>query len=108
MGESAAFIRSDDPKLFPGAETIEDTSSGPTSPDLEIFSTPIAYKVRRSFVVFQLFGLAERLLIKQDHGRNVFPMDTFALHSVLLRPKSKGTLRLRSADPWAAPRMDPK
>lgn len=86
MGESAAFIRSDDPKLFPGAETIEDTSSGPTSPDLEIFSTPIAYK---------------------DHGRNVFPMDTFALHSVLLRPKSKGTLRLRSADPWAAPRMDP-
>ncbi|CAA7266838.1 unnamed protein product [Cyclocybe aegerita] len=90
FGESAAFVRTDDPTLFPESEYPEkiiDSTSGPDSPDLEIFTTPFAYK---------------------DHGKFMFPMHTFAVHVCLLRPMSQGTLRLKSADPWDAPSMDPK
>ncbi|KAG6896317.1 hypothetical protein C0992_009108 [Termitomyces sp. T32_za158] len=49
FGESAAFVRSDDPILFPKEqypETLSDSTSGPGAPDLELFSTPLAYKVK--------------------------------------------------------------
>lgn len=42
-------MRSDNPVLFPEVEfpdKLVDTSSSPDSPDLELFSTPFAYKVR--------------------------------------------------------------
>ena len=45
--ESAAFIRSDDPVVFPKDQypnTIEDTTSGPGAPDLEIICTPVGLK----------------------------------------------------------------
>ena len=48
-GEAVAFVRSDDPVLFPKQEfpeVLEDTTSGPNSPDLELFTVPVAYKVR--------------------------------------------------------------
>ena len=48
FGESAAFIRSDDPKLFPSSEYpqhLTDSTSAADSPDLELFTTPFAYKV---------------------------------------------------------------
>lgn len=51
FGESAAFVRSDDPALFPKSEypeTLPDSTSGSGSPDLELFTTPLAYKVRLS------------------------------------------------------------
>jgi choline dehydrogenase len=66
-GESAAFCRSDDPILFPPEsypERLADSTSGPNSPDLEIFTTPIAYK---------------------DHGLRFFRYHTYALHACLLR-----------------------
>ncbi|KAF8239698.1 alcohol oxidase [Tricholoma matsutake] len=90
FGESVAFVRSDDPALFPLSEfpvTLRDSTSASNSPDLEIFTTPIAYK---------------------NHGRYVFPLHTFAMHSTLLRPLSEGHLQLKSADPWGNPIMDPK
>ncbi|TFK27798.1 alcohol oxidase [Coprinopsis marcescibilis] len=89
FGESAAFVRSDDRKLFSESDypdKLNDTTSADNSPDLEIFTTPMAYK---------------------DHGDFTFPMHTFAVHAVLLRPKSKGTLTLRSASPWDAPVLNP-
>ncbi|KDR78822.1 hypothetical protein GALMADRAFT_244405 [Galerina marginata CBS 339.88] len=89
FGESAAFCRSDDPLLFPESEyprKLEDSTSAADSPDLEIFTTPFAYK---------------------DHGAYMFPMHTFAIHVCLLRPVSRGTLRLKSADPFEDPAMDP-
>ncbi|KJA26413.1 GMC oxidoreductase [Hypholoma sublateritium FD-334 SS-4] len=67
FGECAAFVRSDDPVLFPEAEfpdKLVDTSSAPDSPDLELFSTPFAYK---------------------EHGKIGFDVHTFALHVYLLR-----------------------
>ncbi|KAG6831529.1 hypothetical protein H0H93_013736, partial [Arthromyces matolae] len=48
VAESVAFVRSDDPKLFPPneyAEEIHDTTSGEDGPDLELFSTVFGYKV---------------------------------------------------------------
>ena len=48
FGESAAFIRSDDPELFPSSEypqRLTDSTSAADSPDLELFTTPFAYKV---------------------------------------------------------------
>ncbi|KAJ6512917.1 GMC oxidoreductase-domain-containing protein [Mycena sanguinolenta] len=89
FGESAAFVRTDDPILFPTAEfsqKLEDSTSGPGSPDLELFCTPMAYK---------------------EHGAIMFDMHTFALHCYLVRPTSRGAVLLTSADPWALPSIDP-
>ena len=42
-----------------------------------------------------------------DHGRKVTFGHGYSCHVCLLRPKSRGTLTLASADPLAAPRIDP-
>ncbi|KAJ7928754.1 hypothetical protein B0H13DRAFT_2311060 [Mycena leptocephala] len=89
FGESAAFVRSDDPVLFPPKDfpkKLEDTTSGPASPDLELFCTPMAYK---------------------EHGLIMFDMHTYGLHCYLLRPTSKGAVLLTSAEPWALPSVNP-
>jgi choline dehydrogenase len=38
-----------------------------------------------------------------DHGRNRLPGDGYTLHACNLRPKSRGRIELRSAEPEAAP-----
>ncbi|KAJ6512918.1 hypothetical protein C8R45DRAFT_920691 [Mycena sanguinolenta] len=89
FGESAAFVRSDNPVLFPAAEfpgKLEDSTSGPASPDLELFCTPLAYK---------------------EHGKILFDMHTYSLHCCLVRPTSRGAVLLNSADPWDLPSVDP-
>ncbi|KAJ7471517.1 hypothetical protein B0H11DRAFT_2040302 [Mycena galericulata] len=89
FGESAAFIRSDDPVLFPKSQfpqELEDSTSGPASPDLEIFCNAMAYK---------------------DHGAITFDMHTYGLHCYLVRPTSRGAVLLKSADPWALPSINP-
>ncbi|KAG5635723.1 hypothetical protein H0H81_010301 [Sphagnurus paluster] len=90
FGESAAFVRSDDPVLFPKSEypdTLPDSTSGPGAPDLEFFSTPLAYK---------------------EHGEIFFDVHTYALHVYLVRPSSTGTVTLKSSDPWDLPVVNPK
>ncbi|GJE96200.1 GMC oxidoreductase [Phanerochaete sordida] len=95
VGEAAAFVRSHDPDLFPPnqfpPETLpEDVTTGPGAPDIELFVTPMSYF---------------------EHGLKgpACPGEyTFALHSVLLRPKSHGTIRLRSKNPADAPLIDPR
>ncbi len=42
-----------------------------------------------------------------DHGRRRIRGDGMTLHVCYLRPGSRGTIRLASADPAAAPRIDP-
>ncbi|CDO75176.1 GMC oxidoreductase [Trametes cinnabarina] len=69
VAEAIAFVRSDDPKLFPPSEfppekTPEDTSSGPGAPDIELFFTPVGYKMHT--------------------GDNMPPGEYFGLHGVLL------------------------
>jgi len=86
FGECAAFIRSDNPVLFPDQPTLRDGSSSPRSPDIEFITTPMGYG---------------------EHGDYVFPMHAFSLHAILLRPLSCGTLRLKSSDPFDSPIIDP-
>jgi choline dehydrogenase len=50
FGEAAAFVRTDDPVLFPKSvypEDLVDTTSTKESPDIELFMLPSASKVSR-------------------------------------------------------------
>ncbi|TFK46071.1 alcohol oxidase [Heliocybe sulcata] len=93
LGESVAFVRSSDETLFPCAkypQLPEDTTSGPDAPDIELFASPVAYK---------------------DHGYGAMPQpvgELVALHAVLLRPTSKGTISLKSSNPFDKPVIDPR
>jgi choline dehydrogenase-like flavoprotein len=42
-----------------------------------------------------------------DHGRDTTPRYGYSCHVCVLRPESRGRVALRSADPLAAPRIDP-
>jgi choline dehydrogenase-like flavoprotein len=42
-----------------------------------------------------------------DHGRRVVLGHGYSCHVCVLRPRSRGTVQLASADPLAAPRIDP-
>ncbi|KAF9532479.1 hypothetical protein CPB83DRAFT_947689, partial [Crepidotus variabilis] len=89
-GEAAAFVRTDDPILFPLSEYPEklvDSTSAKNAPDLEYFMTPSAYT---------------------DHGRAFFDVPSYSIHCYLVRPTSKGTITLNSADPFDHPIIDPK
>jgi choline dehydrogenase len=44
----------------------------------------------------------------EDHGRAKVSGRAYTLHACHLRPRSRGTIRLRSADPLAAPAIDPR
>ncbi|KDQ13529.1 hypothetical protein BOTBODRAFT_33538 [Botryobasidium botryosum FD-172 SS1] len=93
IAETAAFVRSTDPYFFPASGAlgaIEDTTSGPSAPDLELMGLPFFIPVGRP-------------------GEMELPsLDTYAVGTVLLRPTSVGTIRLRSSNPSDAPLIDPK
>ncbi|KAI6123544.1 hypothetical protein EDD16DRAFT_1701633 [Pisolithus croceorrhizus] len=82
-----AFCRSNDPVLFPeyDHDEVQDSTSGPSSPDLELVVTSVLIHPDRSLGI----------------GKG------YMLLPVLLRPTSVGTVRLKSADPWEDPLIDP-
>lgn len=45
--------------------------------------------------------------VLEDHGREKIKAHGFSLHACVLRPESRGTVRLGSADPAAPPVIDP-
>ncbi|ABC64868.1 GMC family oxidoreductase [Erythrobacter litoralis] len=45
--------------------------------------------------------------VLEDHGREKVKGHGFSLHACVLRPESRGTVRLNSADPAEGPRIDP-
>ena len=45
--------------------------------------------------------------VVEDHARKIRPGHGFTCHVCALKPKSRGAVRLRSADPLAAPLIDP-
>ncbi|KAH8827284.1 hypothetical protein DL96DRAFT_1816286 [Flagelloscypha sp. PMI_526] len=89
-GQGVAFIRTNDPKLFPvekyGKPNEESTSSA-EGPDIELFSSAICWK---------------------NHGTSFLKGHTFGLHACLLRPLSEGRLWLKTNSVWDHPIMDPK
>ncbi|WP_431111138.1 GMC family oxidoreductase [Variovorax paradoxus] len=46
--------------------------------------------------------------IVDDHARKLRVGHGFSCHTTLLRPKSRGTVRLQTSDPRDAPRIDPQ
>lgn len=89
FGEAVAFVRSDDPDLFPRQQypdKLPDSTSGPRAPDLELFVTPVGV---------------------QNHGRVIWNVHTFGLHCYLLKPLSHGEVLLKSSYPWDLPIVDP-
>lgn len=46
-------------------------------------------------------------VLLEDHGRTTVKAHGFSCHVCVLRPESRGTVRLASADPHAAPLIDP-
>ncbi|KZT02285.1 GMC oxidoreductase [Laetiporus sulphureus 93-53] len=88
VAEAAAFARSSDTSLYSADGIPADSTSGPGAPDIELFVSPLSWT---------------------EHGFGRFPKGHhFALHTVLLRPTSKGTIRLQSSDPSDAPIIDPQ
>lgn len=48
------------------------------------------------------------IAIVDDHGRNAVKGHGYSCHACVLRPESRGTVRLQSLDPMAAPLIDPR
>jgi len=94
-GQGAAFVKIADQSLpiesgKEGHEAFKgDTSSGPSAPDVELVYTPF------SFI---------------DHGQATPPKEyeVFTIFGSLLRPESRGTVTLNSANPFDKPIIDPK
>ncbi|KAF8516105.1 GMC oxidoreductase [Hysterangium stoloniferum] len=89
LGEAAGFIRVEDPALFPPSKfpkQVMDVASGPAGPDLEVYCTPLGYK---------------------SHGFSKIPEGDIRSTNIV-RPLSKGTLTLRSSDPFDHPVVDPR
>ncbi|KAG1763659.1 hypothetical protein EV702DRAFT_1157200 [Suillus placidus] len=90
IGEAVAFFRSDNSVLFPPTEykhDIEDANSGTDAPDIELIMCTAAVRAHT-----ELLGKT---------------LEAYQILIVLLRPTSKGSLFLKSADPWDNPLMDP-
>ena len=97
VGEAAAFLRSTDPQIKamthpltkPENRTFEMHGSLGVGPDLEIICTPIAYL---------------------DHGFTPAPAghNVISMVPIGLRPKSEGSVTLRSASPWDKAQIDPR
>ncbi|PWY98482.1 alcohol oxidase [Testicularia cyperi] len=94
-GEAAAFVKCNDPSL-PLVHQLTKPENKPEyngslgiGPDIELIATPVAYV---------------------DHGATPAPDGTSCISMVGLnvRPKSKGTVTIQSADPWDKAVVDPK
>ncbi|KAF8526922.1 GMC oxidoreductase [Hysterangium stoloniferum] len=95
VAETAIFIRSTDTKRHPFSSkanelnVVKDATSGPDAPDVEMIGAGIAFL---------------------EHGFQTGPAGSnfFTIFPILLRPSSVGYLKLRSANPWDKPYIDPK
>lgn len=70
------------------------------------FVSPVGQKKGETLPDIQLVGMSAFYV---DHGFEIQPYaEGYSLGAVLLRPKSKGVITLKSSDPFAAPLIDPK
>ncbi|EIW83808.1 alcohol oxidase, partial [Coniophora puteana RWD-64-598 SS2] len=91
VSEAVIFVRSDDQSLFPKAEwqsSIEDANSGPDSLDIELLIFPVLVNTDETFHIKR--GAYGYMIVATN-----------------LRPTSRGTIRLKSSDPFDNPLMDP-
>ncbi|EJD52048.1 GMC oxidoreductase [Auricularia subglabra TFB-10046 SS5] len=87
---TAAFLRTDNEELFKSSDfprPVADLTSGRKSPDVEIYSCPIAWKNQNMNIVA--------------------PGYLASFGTILLRPLSRGFVTLRSRSPFDPPTVDP-
>lgn len=93
LGEAAVALRWLLTRSGPGASNVAESGG--------FLRSPLARDARPDlqfhFVPAQL----------DDHGRNRLPGHGFTVHACALRPRSRGWLRLASADPAVPPRIAP-
>ncbi|KAF9803646.1 hypothetical protein IEO21_09606 [Rhodonia placenta] len=88
-GQVGVFVRSDDPRLrSPSRGPIADLSSGPKAPDIELATAPMTVIARGT--------------VNPPPGTHGITMGP-----ILLKPQSKGTIRLQSTNIWDPPLIDP-
>lgn len=89
VAEAAAFIRTVEPPFPVKGEKPKDYGSGGVGPDLEIIGAPLAYV---------------------NHGAEPAPSGTsvYSLVPIGIRPRSEGSITLKSKDVFDAPIIDPK
>ncbi|KAG5951610.1 hypothetical protein E4U53_002686 [Claviceps sorghi] len=87
-GEAAAFVRTFEHQ-FVGSDVVpEDYTSGKDAPDLEILGIPMAF-------------------IHHGEEKAIDSASIFSLVPAALRPRSSGSITLRSLDPFDHPIIDP-
>lgn len=74
-------------------------------PDIEMHMVPADVVADGGRYLRQLAGLSERIW---PYYRHYMKVPSFSIDPVLLRPKSRGYLRLRSRNPYDHPIIDPK
>ncbi|KAG5927765.1 hypothetical protein E4U42_001812 [Claviceps africana] len=88
-GEAAAFVRSFEHQSVGSDVAPGDYTSGKDAPDLEILGVPMAY-------------------ILHGEEKAIDNANVFSLLPVALRPRSSGSITLRSPDPFDHPIIDPR
>ncbi|RXG61590.1 Alcohol dehydrogenase [acceptor] [Armadillidium vulgare] len=76
----------------------------PLFPDLQIFLTATV-GTDLGFISFDGFGYKRELL--DDYFSDLFFQESMGIASTMLRPNSRGSITLRSADPFDQPNIDP-
>ncbi|RDA92065.1 hypothetical protein CP533_0982 [Ophiocordyceps camponoti-saundersi (nom. inval.)] len=87
FAQAAAFVKTTD--RAKGNDTVNCHGSGNIGPDLEIVALPAGSR-------------------PSNKGVSIVDQDAMLLTVVGLRPQSKGSIRLRSADPFETPVIDPR
>lgn len=73
--------------------------------DIQIHTLPTSWNHDYGFGMTKLYGLSSEQYYKMFEGQE--DVHTVAVMTTLLRPKSRGTLRLSSEDPFDDPLIDP-
>jgi len=73
---------------------------------LRVFKFPLIYLTAEQICVRSVLGLRDE--VWAELYQPVSAVDTAALLATLVRPKSRGNIRLRSADPAEPPLIDPR
>ncbi|XP_043247922.1 glucose dehydrogenase [FAD, quinone]-like [Colletes gigas] len=75
-------------------------------PDLQIMMMPLGSSKDNGIVLKKAMGISDR--VYNEYFAPVAYKDTITIAPVLLHPKSKGEVKLRSSDPSDPPLIDPK
>ncbi|XP_069936994.1 glucose dehydrogenase [FAD, quinone]-like [Cherax quadricarinatus] len=77
----------------------------PLWPDIQLLFTPVSHAFDFGIFTPGIHG-ADQIRWK-GYMQEIYGMDGFGMRPILLRPKSRGTITLKSGDPRQLPKIDP-